>query len=62
MEDIQEKLDKLASGELKSLAVEKEEFMAVRNELIGREDFKQFRGEAGHNGRVIYTYHKVPRN
>ena len=62
MKSFEEMLGELAAGERRSITVTKEEFMAFREVLIRREDFKQFRGEAAHHGRVTYTYENVPRN
>lgn len=55
-------LDQLKLGDIPELAVTKEEFEKLRAVLIDREDFKQFRGEAAHHGKVTYTFSEIPRN
>jgi hypothetical protein len=49
-------LDQLAKREIKEFKITKEYFMEFRKQLVKREDFKHFRGDAMHNGEVIYTY------
>ncbi len=49
-------LDQLANREIKEYRVTKEHFMEFRQQLVKRSDFKHFRGDAGHNGEVVYTY------
>lgn len=61
-EEISRVLDQLAAGELEAYKVSKEEFMAFREQLIERPDFKHFRGTAEHNAEVIYTYTEEPRS
>lgn len=60
MTDYNELLDRLKSGEIESLTVEKEDFLDFRTVLIAREDFKHFRGEAFHLGKTIYRYTQEP--
>lgn len=61
-EHIQEVLDKLKNGELTEYFVSKEDFLSVRNVLVKREDFKNFRGVAKRGGDVLYTYLETPRS
>lgn len=61
-EEILSILDQLAAGELEAYKVSKDEFMAFREQLIKRPDFKHFRGTAEHNAEVIYTYTAEPRS
>lgn len=56
----EELLDQLKAGEIDSLTVEKEQFMAFRHVLIQRPDFKHFSGTAYHGGRTIYVYMDEP--
>lgn len=60
MTDYNELLDRLKTGEIESITVEKAEFLAFRTVLIAREDFKHFRGEAFHHGKTIYKYTEEP--
>ncbi|WP_409305224.1 hypothetical protein [Peribacillus sp. SCS-155] len=55
-QEVNEILDKLASREIEAHLVEKHEFLAFRNVLVKREDFKHFRGIAQHGGNVLYQY------
>ena len=61
-EDIQSKLDQLKNGEMDKLEVTKQEFMAFRSVLVGREDFKHFHGTAHIGGSVTYRYLEEPRS
>ncbi|MBM6617583.1 abortive phage infection protein [Bacillus suaedaesalsae] len=49
-------LDKLRNKEIEEYFVEKESFLSFREVLVNQEDFKHFRGIAGHGGVVVYTY------
>lgn len=49
-------LNKLRNKEIEEYLVEKEHFLAFREVLVRQEDFKHFRGIAGHGGIVVYTY------
>ena len=49
-------LEELKDGSLPFLTITKEEFLAFREILIAREDFKQFKGVAKQGGSVVYTY------
>lgn len=60
MTDYNELLDRLKSGEIESITVEKEDFLNFRTILIARQDFKHFRGEAFHHGKTIYKYTQEP--
>ncbi|MGE7602196.1 abortive phage infection protein [Peribacillus sp. NPDC097675] len=55
-------LDKLANREMKEFRIKKEEFLSFREVLVQRADFKHFRGNAQHNGEVIYTYLEEARS
>ncbi|WP_110929228.1 abortive phage infection protein [Bacillus massiliglaciei] len=55
-------LDKLANKEIESYTITQENFLEFREQLVKREDFKHFRGNAQHNGVIIYTYLDVPRS
>lgn len=59
---VNEILNKLRDGELNEFHVTKEQFLAFRNVLVKREDFKHFRGIALHGGEVIYKYLQEPRS
>lgn len=43
-------------------AEEAKEFLAFREVLVNRDDFKHFRGNAQHNGVIIYTYLEEARS
>lgn len=60
MTDYNELLDQLKAGEISSITVKKEDFLDFRTILIGREDFKHFRGEAFHHGTTVYSYTEEP--
>lgn len=49
-------LEELKDGSLPFLTITKEEFLAFREILIAREDFKQFKGVAKQGGNVVYSY------
>lgn len=49
-------LQELKDGSLPFISITKEEFLAFREVLIAREDFKQFKGVAKQGGNVVYTY------
>ncbi|MGN1402193.1 MAG: hypothetical protein ACI4XL_11910 [Bacillus sp. (in: firmicutes)] len=55
-------LEQLKAGELTEVRISKEDFLSFREQLVKREDFKHFRGDAQHGGETIYTYLKEPRN
>ena len=56
------KLDMLKNGEMKEIVIEKHDFLAFREVLIQREDFKHFSGNAKQGGQVVYTYLDAPRS
>lgn len=56
------KLDMLKNGEMKEIVIEKNDFIAFREVLIQREDFKHFSGNAKQGGQVVYTYLDTPRS
>lgn len=62
MINIEEILEQLKNKEIESYHVSKEDFLTFRAELVKREDFKHFRGEAQQGGDVIYTYLDVARS
>lgn len=51
-----ELLQQLRSKEVRELHITKNEFLPFRQVLVKQEDFKHFRGIAGHGGEVIYHY------
>jgi hypothetical protein len=59
---LNEILDKLRDGELNEYHVFKDQFLSFRKTLVGRKDFKHFRGIAQQGGSVIYRYLKEPRS
>ncbi|MDN7241427.1 hypothetical protein QWY14_06460 [Planococcus sp. N028] len=60
MTDYNKMLDQLKAGEIASITIQKEDFLDFRSILIGRPDFKHFRGAAFHHGTTIYTYTEDP--
>lgn len=61
-QEIQLIFDQLAQREILEYRISKENFMEFRQQLVKRVDFKHFRGDAQHNGEVIYTYLDEPRS
>lgn len=55
-------LDKLANREMDEFKINKEDFLSFRKVLVERTDFKHFRGNAQHNGEIIYTYLEEARS
>ncbi|WP_066367686.1 hypothetical protein [Neobacillus fumarioli] len=55
-------LNRLKSGELSEYYVKNEDFMAFREVLIKRKDFKHFRGIAKQGGDVLFQYLNEPRS
>ena len=49
-------LESLRNREVEEIFVAKQDFMAFREFLVNREDFKHFRGIAQRGGDVIFTY------
>ncbi|MFF3100737.1 hypothetical protein [Viridibacillus arvi] len=62
MNSYNDMLDELKNGTRKDITVDKEEFYALREVLVKREDFKHFRGVAKQGGQVIYQYMEVARS
>lgn len=62
MQSIDEQLNALKSGKVNQIHVSKEEFLAFREVLVKREDFKHFSGNAMQGGDIIYTYLTYPRS
>ncbi|MBL1228113.1 hypothetical protein IW492_02560 [Enterococcus sp. BWB1-3] len=58
MNQYDELLEKLASGELEELEVKNDNFFLFRDAWLRRGDRKQIIGEAAHGGHVIYRYEK----
>ena len=56
MQSIDEQLNALKSGMIDQIHVTKEEFLAFREVLVKREEFKHFSGNAMQGGDIIYTY------
>lgn len=48
--------DQLKNGDITEYLVTKQDFLAFRQVLVAREDFKHFRGIAQRGGEVIYQY------
>ncbi len=61
-EFVNEILDKLRDGELSEYHVTNEQFLAFREFIVKREDFKHFRGIAQRGGSVLYKYLAEPRS
>ena len=61
-ESYAEKLNLLQNGDIKEIFIEKDEFIAFREVLVLREDFKHFSGNAKQGGQVVYTYLNVARS
>ena len=55
-EEVSQILDGLRNGELSEFMVKKEDFLAFRQVLVQRDDFKHFRGIAQRGGDVLYHY------
>ncbi|PEA55987.1 abortive phage infection protein [Bacillus pseudomycoides] len=55
-------LDQLKNNEIQEYIATKEVFYIFREVLVEREDFKHFRGNAQHGGKIIYTYMEMPRS
>lgn len=56
MESYDGQLEKLKSGEIEEIYVEKENFILFRDSWLKREDRKYLIGEAGLGGNIIYRY------
>ena len=57
-----ELLEQLKTGQLSEIVVKKEDFLAFREQLIQRPDFKHFHGIAKHGGVTIYKYLQEERS
>lgn len=62
MNSFEEKQNMLQKGDIQSLEVSKNDFLAFREVLIKRKDFKHFSGNALQGGGVIYTYLSTERS
>lgn len=62
MNEYKNKLEDLKNGTIKEIKVDKNEFYALREALIEREDFKHFRGIAHQNGNIVYCYLEEARS
>jgi hypothetical protein len=62
MKTYEEMLEQLKSGEIQTLEIAKNDFLAFREVLIKREDFKHFSGNAMQGAQVVFTYLKIPRS
>lgn len=59
---IEDMLNQLSARTISEWYVKKEDFLAVRDVLVKREDFKHFRGIAQRSGDVLYQYLPEPRS
>ena len=55
-------LESLKNREVEEIFVAKQDFMAFREFLVKRDDFKHFRGIAQRGGDVIFTYIEEARS
>jgi len=62
MKDYNAMLDELKNGQIDSIDVDKNEFYALREIIIKREDFKHFRGIAKQGGAISYVYSSEGRS
>ncbi|GEK32731.1 hypothetical protein [Kurthia sibirica] len=62
MENYNILLEKLKTGELKTIEVDKTNFYELRKILVERQDFKHFRGIAKQGGIVVYEYLESERS
>ncbi|UII57194.1 hypothetical protein LS684_07060 [Cytobacillus spongiae] len=61
-EYVDEISNQLKKKELSELYVKREDFLDFRKHLVGRDDFKHFRGIAQRGGDVLYRYMDTPRS
>ena len=61
-ESYEERLNMLQNGDIEEIVIDKNEFIAFREVLVLRKDFKHFAGSAKQGGQVIYTYLDVARS
>lgn len=62
MSQYEQMLQELKEGIQSSVTISKEEFLAFREVLIAREDFKHFKGIAKQGGSIVYTYELESRS
>ena len=62
MNHYNEQFEELKNGTISSITIEKDEFLAFREVLVQREDFKHIKGTAKQGGSVIYTYEQIARS
>lgn len=62
MADYKEMLDQLRNGEVKSIFINKAEFLQFRELLVKDAQFKNFRGDANQGGDVVFTFLETPRS
>lgn len=60
--DMLNSIEQLKNGEITQILIHKVDFLTFRQIIVNRDDFKHFRGIAGHGGDVIYTYMKEARS
>ena len=61
-EEINALLDQLKDGTIPELHVKKEDFLAIREVIVARKDFKHFQGVAERGGNVLYRYMENARS
>lgn len=62
MNNYKTKLDELKNGTINEIKVDKNEFYELREALVGREDFKHFKGIAQQGGDIVYVYMEEARS
>ena len=62
MADYKEMLDQLRNGEVKSIFINKAEFLQFRELLVKDAQFKHFRGDANQGGDVVFTFLETLRS
>ena len=62
MADYKEMLDQLRNGEVKSIFINKAEFLQFRELLVKDAQFKHFRGDANQGGDVVFMFLETPRS
>ncbi|NEU29267.1 hypothetical protein GN156_00515 [bacterium LRH843] len=55
-EEIEEIVEQLRNGEMNSVTIKKEYFLAFREVIARQNDKIDFRGTAKHHGDTVYTY------
>ncbi|OEH92474.1 hypothetical protein [Bacillus solimangrovi] len=61
-DELQKIVEQLASGEMLTYEVEKQQTTSFFEIIRVREDFKHFRGQAKKGGNVVYQYLNEPRS